>query len=181
MKKMIYIVVVGFFVCGCRSNETDLASPNEPNETDLALPKEPTLLERAEQGDASSQFELGLKFANGDGVEISFEEAARWYLKAADQGDASAQCNLGFCYYNGAGVPKDFNEAFRLFEASAKQGIADAQAHLASMYEFGEATPKNDAKAIEYLLKAANGAPCEHSTQLVQGSKRDVVSRWILQ
>ncbi len=161
MRKMIYVVLVGGLVFGCRRSETDpTTSGKELSSMLLSLVgsgKELTLLERAQQGDASSQFELGLKFAKGDGVEKNLDEAARWYRKAADQGDASAQCNLGFCYYNGLGVAKDLSEAFRLFEASANQGNADAQANLASMYELGQATPKDDSKALEYCLKAANG------------------------
>ena len=38
---------------------------------------------------------LGLKYANGEGVVEDDAEAVRWYRLAADQGHAGAQVNLG--------------------------------------------------------------------------------------
>ena len=48
----------------------------------------------AEQGYADAQYNLGILYANGQGVTQDYAEAARWYRKAADQGDAIAQINL---------------------------------------------------------------------------------------
>jgi len=170
MRNIIYVVLVGGLVFGCRRSETDPKTSGKELASVLATlvgsGEKPTLLERAERGDATSQFELGLKFAKGDGVEKNLDEAARWYRKAADQGNASAQCNLGFCYYNGFGIPKDLSEAFRFFELSASQGITVAQANLASMYDLGEATEKNEAKAFKLLQHAANGG-LSHAQYLV--------------
>jgi TPR repeat protein len=42
-----------------------------------------------------SQYSLGLKYYNGDGVVQDYGQAVAWYQKAAGQGDASAQTNLG--------------------------------------------------------------------------------------
>ncbi|MGH8223251.1 MAG: tetratricopeptide repeat protein, partial [Woeseiaceae bacterium] len=58
----------------------------------------------AEQGDASSQFGLGLLYANGFGVAMDDAQALKWYGLAADQGHAEAQYNLGVMYQNGWGV-----------------------------------------------------------------------------
>ena len=69
------------------------------------------LLEKAMSGDAESQYQLALCYRNGEGVEQSNEEAAKWYRKAADQGHAEAQCNLGYCYENGYGVEQSYEEA----------------------------------------------------------------------
>jgi TPR repeat protein len=49
----------------------------------------------ADQGNARAQFNLGVLYANGQGVAQDYAEAARWYRKAADQGHADAQNNLG--------------------------------------------------------------------------------------
>lgn len=43
---------------------------------------------------AKGQYELGLKYENGDGVPRDYLQAASWYRKAADQGDANAQKRL---------------------------------------------------------------------------------------
>lgn len=52
----------------------------------------------AEQGDANAQFNLGYRYANGEGVAPDREQAVNWYRSAADQGNASAQNNLGVMY-----------------------------------------------------------------------------------
>jgi TPR repeat protein len=51
--------------------------------------------EAAEQGDADAQYNLGLMYDNGEGVEQDKFEAVKWYKKAAEQGHAEAQNNLG--------------------------------------------------------------------------------------
>ena len=49
----------------------------------------------AEQGDADAQYNLGVRYANGEGVLKDEAEAVRWYRLSADQGNADAQFNLG--------------------------------------------------------------------------------------
>ena len=59
------------------------------------------------QGHAGAQFQLGFKYADGEGVLTDYAEAVRWFRLAADQGHAGAQLNLGFKYAVGLGVLKD--------------------------------------------------------------------------
>ena len=66
---------------------------------------------KAEAGDATAQFNLGLMYAKGNGVLKNSTEAAKWYRKSAEQGDAGAQVFLSGCYYLGEGVPKDIVSA----------------------------------------------------------------------
>ena len=68
----------------------------------------------AAQGHAGAQYNLGLMFANGQGVAQDFAEAARLYSCAAAQGVVSAQCNLGNMFQAGQGVAQDYAEAVRL-------------------------------------------------------------------
>ncbi len=68
-------------------------------------------LQAAEQGNAKSQFYLGVMYAKGQGVPQSEKQAEHWYRKAAEQGDASAQYNLGVMYENGQGVRQDHVQA----------------------------------------------------------------------
>ena len=49
----------------------------------------------AEQGYAGAQYNLGLMYAQGEGVPEDDAEAVRWYQMAAEQGQAGAQFNLG--------------------------------------------------------------------------------------
>jgi hypothetical protein len=48
--------------------------------------KELTLKQRAEQGDAEAQFNLGLMYGSGRGVEKDEKEGVKWIRKAAEQG-----------------------------------------------------------------------------------------------
>jgi len=86
-----------------------------------------------EQGDASAQFNLGVKYDNGQGVPQDYQEAVKWYRRAAEQGDASAQYNLGVKYDNGQGVPQDFVEAMKWYRLAAEQGIARAKKSLETL------------------------------------------------
>ena len=67
----------------------------------------------AEQGLADAQYNLGVKYANGEDVLKNDVEAVRWFRLAADQSYAWAQSRLGAMYANGEGVLKDDAEAVR--------------------------------------------------------------------
>ena len=60
---------------------------------------------RADQGNATAQYDLGVMYANGLGVPEDDAEAVRWYRLAAEQGNVDAQSALGFIYATGRGVP----------------------------------------------------------------------------
>ena len=60
----------------------------------------------AEQGNPSSQYNLGMMYVNGHGVVQSDREAVNWFRMAAVQGVAGAQYNLGVMYASGQGVPQ---------------------------------------------------------------------------
>jgi TPR repeat protein len=76
----------------------------------------------ADQGQASAQVNLGLMYAEGEGVPQNEAEAAKWYRRAAEQGNASGQSNLGVMYRNGKGVPQDPVRAYMWLSLSAAQG-----------------------------------------------------------
>ena len=48
----------------------------------------------AEQGHAEAQYNLGICYEDGDGVEWSYDEAMKWYSKAASQGHEEAKILL---------------------------------------------------------------------------------------
>lgn len=47
--------------------------------------------EKAAQGFAKAQYNLGLMYFKGEGVKQDFSQAKLWYEKAAAQGDAEAK------------------------------------------------------------------------------------------
>jgi hypothetical protein len=84
--------------------------------------------------DAKAQYNLGVSYANGEGVVQDAEKAVYWYTKAAEQGYVQAQFNLGCCYYEGNGVVQDDERAAYWWTKAAEQGDADAQNNLAFCY-----------------------------------------------
>ena len=97
----------------------------------------------AEQGHAKAQFNLGVRYYNGQGVQRNYKEAVRWYRLSAEQGHAKAQSNLGVMYDNGQGVPQDYQEAVKWYRLSAEQGYAGAQFNLGLMYGNGQGVPQD--------------------------------------
>jgi len=112
-------------------------------------------LKAAEQGDAVGQYNLGVRYATGEGVPEDAAEAVKWYRMAAEQGYAIAQYNLGVMYANGEGVPEDDAEAAKWYRKAAEQGYVDAQFNLGVMYATGEGVPQDDAEAFKWYRKAA--------------------------
>lgn len=104
--------------------------------------------------DGNAQFDLGLCYANGYGVEQDLGQAVEWFEKAAGQDCADAQYILGSCYYNGDGVEQDYGKAFEMLMKAAEQGLANAQLAVARCYLRGEGVKQNDAKANEWIDKA---------------------------
>ncbi len=76
----------------------------------------------AGQGNRRSQYQLGLLYARGEGVEQDFSMAHKWLYKAAMQGHPKAQYYLGQMYVNGDGVEEDHAEATVWFWLAASLG-----------------------------------------------------------
>ena len=87
----------------------------------------------AELGDAAAQYNLGLLYANGQGVPQDYTQAWQWNKQVAAQGDASAQYSLGLLYANGQGVPQDDAQAGQWYAKAALQRHAKAQALCANI------------------------------------------------
>ena len=90
---------------------------------------------RAEQGNAAAQFNLGVMYANGEGVRQDYAQALVWYRKAAEQGYAPAQFNLGGMYDTGRGVPQDYVEAHMWCNLAASRASGDDQKTYADWRE----------------------------------------------
>jgi hypothetical protein len=114
----------------------------------------------AEEGNADAQFNLGLCYRRGEGVEQNDIEAFRLFQLAAEEGGALAQCNLGSSYYLGQGVEKNEDEAVRWFELAAEQGLAHAQHNLGFCYSTGVGVRRDLEKAANlFQLAAKQGHP----------------------
>lgn len=113
---------------------------------------------RAAQGDAEAQLQLGLRYAEGDGVIQNDKEATKWFALAAKQGVAEAQYHYGLALLKGRGAVQDYHAAFIWIEKPAKRGYAKAQYSLGELYRYGTGTPVDKARAyLWFNLAAAQG------------------------
>jgi TPR repeat protein len=69
-------------------------------------------LPQAQQGSVEAQYNLGLLYAQGQGVPQDEGQAIQWFRRAADQGYAPAQYSLGVMYAEGRGVSQNVAEAY---------------------------------------------------------------------
>ena len=109
----------------------------------------------AEQGYAPAQYNLGVMYADGNGVEQDYKTAIKWYTLAAEQLDEYAQCNLGLMYENGTGVEQDYKRAAELYTLAAEQGVVEAQHNLGAMYYEGQGVSQDYKRAMEWFTLAA--------------------------
>ncbi|MCR5347699.1 MAG: sel1 repeat family protein [Fretibacterium sp.] len=122
------------------------------------------LISRAEQGDILVQHQLGNMYYNGEGVNVDYKEAARWYKMAADQGYAQAQFNLGEMYYNNQGVEKGVPQAVELYRKAAVQGHVRAQYKLGGAYYNGWGVKQDYKLALKWFRKSARRGNAEAQT-----------------
>ena len=119
------------------------------------LTREQILDAAAEQGDAKVQYNLGVCYENGTGVEQDWHKAVKWWRKAAEQDLANAQYNLGVCYENGTGVEQGWREAVKWYRKAAEQGFANAQSNLGVCYENGKGVEEDPVRAVKWYRMAA--------------------------
>lgn len=79
------------------------------------------LRQEADGGDPEAQYELGMAYVVGVGVERDPKAAAAWMEKAALQGFPAAVADLGVMYLNGDGVPRDRVMACALLTAAVER------------------------------------------------------------
>ncbi|PKC09447.1 HCP-like protein [Rhizophagus irregularis] len=110
----------------------------------------------AENNNKFAQYNLGLYYQNGWGIEKTDEiEAFKWYEKSAKQDNSDAQNYLGFLYNNGINIQKDLEKSFYWYQKSAENGNMIAQYNLSNFYRYGLEIEKNEIKAKEWYKKLA--------------------------
>jgi hypothetical protein len=121
-------------------------------------------------GDAGAQFELGLAYTRGEGVQSDYTVASTWLILAMANGDRHAEdlvreltpklneseigrirWNLGEMYANGYGVKADRVTAYMwqcLAEAAGEARSQSAKSRLASTMTSGEVSEASDRAAL---------------------------------
>ena len=115
------------------------------------------LISKAEMGDVRSCFELGQKFAIGDGTDADESKSLDCYAFAATRGHPMAQFVIGTCLANGIGIDADGEEAAMWYFRSAINGNLDSYRALSDYYATHD-TPE-DGAVFEYFSERSSEDP----------------------
>ena len=129
------------------------------------------ILNRADAGDSIAQYEMALRYADGEGVPQNYRDAMAWFAKAAANGNDNAQWKLGLGYIKGIGVPHDERKAVVWFKRAANHGDIRAQSALSDLYLSGRGVPRDYVRAYTWA-SIATGLRGNHNDRLrVIGSR----------
>jgi TPR repeat protein len=129
------------------------------------------ILNRADAGDSIAQYEMALRYADGEGVPQNYRDAMAWFAKAAANGNDNAQWKLGLGYIKGIGVPHDERKAVVCFKRAANHGDVRAQSALSDLYLSGRGVPRDYVRAYTWA-SIATGLPGNDNDRLrVIGSR----------
>lgn len=127
----------------------------------------PVLTERAEAGDAQSQFALALRYLGGEGVPRDPRQALVWFRRAAAQGHAGAQRQIGNAHARGAaGLAQSWSEAARWYRMAAENGDPLAAFNIARLLERGRGVDRDAAEAVRWYRTAAEAGLAKAMTNL---------------
>jgi TPR repeat protein len=137
------------------------------------------LKDAALSGDVAAQFDLGMRYYEGDGVDLDHTKASLYFQLAAAEGDANAQYSLATLFLKGEGVEKNTSSALIWYQRAANQNHPAALYNLGLMFCQGDGIPKDDTQAVNYFRNSADLGNTDAQWQLGlmyekgQGVKRD--------
>ena len=89
----------------------------------------------AEGGHAVCQYQVGVMYYHGRGVDVDYAQALPWIEKAAAQDNAEAVGQLGTMYCNGQGVTPSFRRAREYYERAIELGDSNAVEDMQAIQE----------------------------------------------
>jgi TPR repeat protein len=110
-------------------NASESASTDRSS-TSQRLKSLPELRNLAVHGDADAQWQMGVRYHNGEGAPRDDVQAMQWFVRAAEQGHVTAQATLGAYYWAGRGVPQDLSKAYFWSALALAQGDANSKSRL---------------------------------------------------
>ena len=109
----------------------------------------------AEAGLDLAQYNLGILYFTGQGVDQDFAQAYTWTEAAAQQGHLAAQFNLASLLFEGQGIKRDRAAAVEWFGKAAKGGHPEAAFVLAKLYQEGDDVERSLVLAHAWASMAA--------------------------
>lgn len=134
---IIILILILFAIPHLSQNNTSLAFKKNniqqraplfyPSDLDYQLWDKLQLVQKANNGDAIAQHELGIRHLIGEGFPVDTVASAGWIKKAAEQNLIPAKYNYGIFLNNGWGVEWNPYEAFNNFYFAAQKGMTEAE------------------------------------------------------
>jgi TPR repeat protein len=114
-----------------------------------------SMWQRLSSHEPAASYRIGSAYESGSGVDIDYDQAQQWYLKAAEQGYAPAQEKVGSFYHFGLAGRRDDALAAQWQEKAAAQGFAEAEYDLGVYYEQGAGVARDASQAVVWFKRAA--------------------------
>jgi TPR repeat protein len=121
----------------------------------------------ANKGEPEAEYDLGLLYAKGLGVQRDLQVAQQWYEAAATQGNAQAEFSLGQMYAQGWGIPANDASTLRWMEM-ANGSNGDNQEDLGWLPIEGYGTATDYTKAAYWYRLAADQGHAEAQFDLAR-------------
>ncbi len=115
-----------------------------------------SLISAANKNNHQAQYDLGMRYQYGNGVQKSRSSAHRWLNKSAKSGNARAQYALSLFYQQYARNQQGIKKSLFWLKSAADQGFVDAQYSLGMMFKNGSLVHNDQVEARKWLKMAAS-------------------------
>lgn len=111
------------------------------------------------EGNILATVELGVRYAEGRGVEKDLKQAIGLFEQGVEAGEPSAMFAIGVAFDRGEGLPRDEAAAVHWYQRASDLGFMEAHLWLAHMISSGRGgiSPSWEAAAPIYLKAALAG------------------------
>lgn len=109
----------------------------------------------AKKGDPYAQYKLGVMYESGFGVDVDYDEALKWYIKASRQGNRAATRRINYIdILKGGYKPEEDAAWLAELKQDANADDGEAALLLGVMYKNGTAVGKDLNMSHRYLKRA---------------------------
>ena len=122
---------------------------------DSSVARVAPLAKRARDGDAFSQWQLGVMIDTNQIAGGTLEEAVSLFEASAERELSAAIVSLGIMHARGRGTSQDFVAARKAFEKAARMGDASAFYQLGVSHYQGHGAPTDHQESLAWMMAAA--------------------------
>lgn len=113
--------------------------------------------ESAEKGLPPAIHDMGNIYFNGiNDVDVSLEEAIKWYKRGVESGVPESSYMLGIIHFDHKNKFFDANKALEYMRAAADMGLIGAIQDLGNRYQYGDGVVKNLTESLKWFKKGSS-------------------------